>query len=147
MTEDNILSLMINHHALLEVLFALFKAEARSKSEKAGSALSELIWETKKHFFAEESAIFDFVKMENYGVLETTNILKKQHIIMIDSLNKFSDNLEAITDDEIESFHRLMEAHREIEEKRLYPKLDKELKNEQKLQIVGRIDEIPINQN
>lgn len=144
MAEDSILNLMISHHALLEALFILFRDEAKEKSERAAASLSELTWETKKHFFAEENAIFDFVKMENYGVLSVINQLKDEHITILDDLKKFSDNLPELANDEIENFYNLLESHRETEEKELYPKLDKELRDEQKRQIISRINEIPL---
>ena len=52
MAEENTISnLMISHHVLLEVLFTLFRDEAKEKFPKHEAALGELIWETRKHFF------------------------------------------------------------------------------------------------
>jgi iron-sulfur cluster repair protein YtfE (RIC family) len=144
MAEDNILKLMVAHHALLNVLFELFKVEAKEKSSRVQASLSELAWETKKHFFAEENAVFDFIIMENYGVLEVINQLKDEHIEMLNQLKKFSEKVPEISDEELEKFHALLESHREVEEKNLYPKLDKEMRPEQKQQIVARINEIPL---
>jgi len=45
---------------------------------------------------------------------------------------------------EIERFYDLLTHHREIEELDLYPKLDKELSDEHKHEIVARINQIPI---
>lgn len=147
MAEDTILNLMLNHHALLWALFTLFRDEAKEKSPRAFATLSELAWETKKHFFAEENAIFDFLPMKNYGVLEIINVLKDQHIKILNDLKKFSDNFAELTDEEIGEFYKLLESHRKIEELNLYPKLDKELRDEQKRQVITRINEIPISKN
>ena len=144
MIEDNILNLMVAHHALLYTLFTLFRDELKDKSLKAKSTLSELRWETQKHFFVEEKAIFDFVIMENYGVLATINQLKDEHLTMLNDLRKFLDNSLEATNEELDNFHNLMESHRKIEEGKLYPKLDKELPPEQKAQIISRINEIPL---
>jgi len=146
MTEnkDNILNLMIAHHALLNALFILFRDQAAEKSPKTTVFLSELRWETQKHFFVEEKAIFDFVIMENYGVLATINQLKDEHLTMLNDLKKFEDSLAEATKEDLENFHNLMESHRKIEEGELYPKLDKELPPEQKAQIISRINEIPL---
>ena len=146
MKNDNILNLMVNHHALLEALFVLFRDEAKEKSPRTGATLGEFAWETKKHFFAEESAIFDYLPMESYGMLEVINQLKDEHIEMLSQLKKFAANLDELKDEDVESFSKLLEAHRKIEEINLYPKLDKELRDGQKVQIISRINEIPIHE-
>jgi len=144
-TSDTILSLMISHHALLETLFASFNDEAKAKAPSAEATLSELMWEMKKHFFAEESAIFDLPPMKIMGVWEIIKQLKKEHIIMIESLQGFYDNLKDVKNEEIDGFHDLLERHRKIEELNLYPRLDEGMKEEQRRQIITRINQIPIN--
>ncbi len=106
--------------------------------------LANLYGKPENIFFVEENAIFDFVKMENFGVLETINHLKDEHITMLLDLKRFSEDFSEITASQIENFHNLLEHHREVEEKELYPKLDKELRSEQKRQIIDRINEIPL---
>ena len=144
MAEDTILGLMVSHHALIEVLFSLFKNEAAAKSSKAADSLSDLTWEVKKHFFIEESAIFDFLPVKTMDLFKTVNHLKEEHTDMLSSLKNFSDNLAGIKDYEFESFHTLLEEHRETEEKILYPRLDKEMEDDQKRQIIHRINEVPV---
>ena len=140
---DTILNLMIGHHALLEVLFETFEAEAKSKGGRAEATLSELTWEMKKHFFAEEGAIFDFPPLKIMNVWPVVEHLKKEHIVMLEMLQNISDNLENLTESEIEDFHKLLESHRKIEELNLYPKIDKELAPEQKSQIIARVNQMP----
>ncbi len=145
MAENSILNLMISHHALIDALFSLFRDEVKEKSPRARASLSELEWEMKKHWFAEENAIFDFLPLKNIEIWKTINHLKDEHLIMLNSLKKFSESLLEITDNEIENFYKLLEEHRELEEKDLYPKLDKEMREEQKAEVILRINEIPIN--
>jgi hypothetical protein len=143
---DTILDLMISHHALLELLFESFRDEAKNKGGKAEVDLSELTWEMKKHFFAEEGAIFDFPPLKIMNVWPIVEQLKKEHIVMLEMLQNFSDNLENIKEVEIEDFHNLLESHRKIEELNLYPKMDKEIPPEQKSQIISRVNQIPAKQ-
>jgi hemerythrin superfamily protein len=145
MAEDTILSLMINHHSLLEVLFESFKDESQHKTPTTGTTLSEFMWEMKKHFFAEESAIFDLPPLKIVGVWEIIKQLKKEHVIMLENLQSFSDNLESIKEEDINNFHDLLENHRKIEELNLYPKLDENMLEAQKTQIISRINEIPMD--
>ncbi|MEK7658778.1 MAG: hemerythrin domain-containing protein [Patescibacteria group bacterium] len=145
MAENSILNLMISHHALIDALFSLFRDEVREKSPRARASLSELDWELKKHWFAEENAIFNFLPLKNIEIWKTINHLKDEHLTMLNDLKKFSESLLEIKGNEIENFYKLLEDHRATEEKDLYPKLDKELREEQKAQIISRINEIPIN--
>jgi Hemerythrin HHE cation binding domain len=145
MAEENILDLMVSHHTLIETMFVVFRDEARQNSPEKEASLSELAWEVKKHFFTEENAIFNLPQIKDMGVFKIIEQLKKEHIIMLSSLERFSKNLPDINNDEMEEFHKLLESHRKIEEVALYPKLDKELQESQKKQVIFRIDEIPIN--
>lgn len=141
---NNISHLMANHHAPLESLFLLFKEEAKEKSPRTATTLSELIWETKKHFFTEENAIFDYFPLTSVEILKIINHLKKEHLIMLSDLSEFANNLDKLAGGDIEDFYKLMEGHRHIEEKNLYPKLDQEMRPEQKAEVVLRINQIPI---
>ena len=145
MAEETILNLMINHHALLEVLFVSFKDEVKDKTKIAESTLSELTWEMKKHFFAEEAAIFDFPPLKIIGVWTIVEQLKKEHVLMLEDLKYFSDNLSDLSESKVDDFYSLLENHRKIEEINLYPRLDSGLQPLQRQQIIGRISEIPIN--
>lgn len=153
MPEETILHLMLNHHALLWTLFIAFKDDAKENSPKTSASLSEFVWETKKHFFTEENAIFDYLPLKSMDVLETINHLKDEHLKMLSMLEKFSKSLSLgrsqtgeaeIKMEDVDRFHYLLESHREMEEKKLYPKLDKELAVVQRRQIVSRIEEIPM---
>lgn len=144
MAEENILNLMVAHHALLESLFVTFRDEFKTGSRRADSTLSELLWEMEKHFFAEENAIFNFPPLKIMGVWEIVKHLKGEHIIMLEKLHDFSENPENIKDTNIEDFHNILENHRKTEEIDLYPKLDAGMTTSQKEQIISRLNEIPI---
>lgn len=142
--DDTILNLMISHHALIDALFVGFKDEAKDKSPRTEAALAEFSWELKKHFFAEENAIFDYFPLKTFEVFEVISHLKDEHLMMLIDLKRISDSLPEINERDIENFANLLEHHRQVEEKELYPKLDKDLREEQKKQIIHRIKEIPV---
>jgi hemerythrin-like domain-containing protein len=139
---ENILNLMITQHGFLESLFSTFQIEIREGSEKSEASLSEFTWEMKKHFFVEEEIIFNFMSWKEPVIFEIINQLKKEHSIMIEMLVKMSENLKTINGEDTESFFKLLKSHRDIEEKNLYPRLDKSLSGGQKEQIINRINQI-----
>lgn len=144
MEGSNLLNLMVGHHALLEALFALFEDEAREKSPHVTQSLSELEWETHKHFFVEENAIFNLPQLKAIKVYDMILQLRAEHVTMLEYLKKFSENILEIKSEDIKKFSELLASHREMEEKELYPKLDKELQEDQKRQAIIRINEFPI---
>ncbi|MCX6720329.1 MAG: hemerythrin domain-containing protein [Candidatus Staskawiczbacteria bacterium] len=144
METDNILGLMVAHHKFLEALFATFKEKVDSKNADALAILVNLRWEVKKHFFAEESSIFDLPQIKAMGLLTVVTQLKAEHDTMLEELESFENNFEAVNIISLENFHNLLESHRKIEELNLYPRLDKEISIGQKAQIILHINEIPI---
>jgi len=147
MPEDTILNLMVAHHGLLNTLFILFRDQTKEASPTADSSLSELSWEIRKHFFAEENVIFDYLPLQDEKTHQIIVRLEVEHSQMIDMLRNFIRNTPQISEKDMDNFYNLMNSHREIEEKELYPKLDKELPVEQKRQIISRINEIPLTKN
>jgi hemerythrin-like domain-containing protein len=144
MVEEKIANLMIDQHALIEALFFVFKDEAKEKSKDLENCFSDFSWEIKKHFFVEERAIFDYLPWSDPTISATIKQLEGEHVKMISELAKMAEDLTKVSQGEIESFYKLLKGHREMEEKSLYPVLDKKLSKAQKEQIVSHINEIPI---
>lgn len=135
---------MIDQHALLEALFFIFKDNAKQASENCQRALSDLLWETRKHFFVEEEAIFNFLAWNDPLISDIIKELKEEHVQMINSLAKMGYALAETSDKDMESFYNLLKSHRETEEKDLYPVLDKCLTEGQKEQVIARINQVVI---
>ena len=144
MAKETISSLMIAHHALIEKLLFSFKKELKEKSPNLKNSVSRLKWEVKKHFFLEESAIFDFLTLDNLDIFKMISRVKDEHLTMIVDLIKFSDNIENVADEDIKSFTELLLSHREFEDKILYPKLDAEADEDQKQKIIVNIKQMPV---
>ena len=145
MENNNILEIMVTQHALLEVLFTAFKNEINGNLERGKSFLSEFKWESKKHFFIEEEAIFNFLPWSDPEISEMIKRIKNEHGIMADRLQNISKNLANISEIEMEGFYRLLENHRKFEEQDLYPVLDTRLTDAQKRQIIFRVNQITLN--
>ena len=144
MAEDTILKLMESHHILIEELFKLFRSELNEDPKRAEKSFLEFSWELKKHFFVEESAIFDFLPIKDFGVFDIISHLKDEHLAMLIDLKKIADSLPNVREEDIENFYKILDSHRQIEDKNLYPKLDKEMRAEQKKEIILRINQVPM---
>jgi len=146
MKNDNILEIMVSHHALLETLFSVWQEEIEKSIGNPKASLGQLQWEMEKHFFVEENAIFDFTRWQNSVIAEMVDHLKKDHHNMLESLKGFFTDSAKI-DGAISAFSKILKQHRQLEEKELYPKLDEELTESQKQEIISHINEIPLKKN
>jgi len=145
MENTTILDIMVAQHGLLEVLFQAFKDEFKENPEAAKKFLSEFSWEIKKHFFIEDQAIFALLPWKDPEISEIVHGLKKEHITMLDKLEKMLENLSDESEEEMQGFLKLMTSHREKEEQKLYPLLDEKLSKAEKNLIISRVNEIPIS--
>jgi iron-sulfur cluster repair protein YtfE (RIC family) len=140
--ENSILQLMVNHHALLEALFFVFKDDLEKNNEKAKETLASFHWEYEKHMFAEENVIFDFLRWNHPKVFEMTKHLKDEHGAIRNLIRKIETEAPAETAHDMVVLHALLSGHRKDEEEHLYPLVDKELLDAHKRKIISQINEI-----
>lgn len=141
---ENILDLMVAHHALIEALLEVCQANFQKNKEIAGKSLAKLRWELEKHIFIEEKVIFNCSCSYELDINEIISRLIEEHIAMIDMLANIDKQLVSNTEANFTGFHRLLAEHRNVEEKTLYPKIDNALDREIKEEIIARVNEIPL---
>jgi len=139
---QNILDLMVIQHGMLESLFSVFQLELKSDQEKAKKSLAEFSWELKKHFFIEENVIFNFMSWKEPAITTIIDQLKKEHSIMLEMVEKMSNEFPLMAEQNAEPFLKLLQSHRGVEEKNLYPRLDSDLSGAQKDEIIKRASQI-----
>ena len=100
-------------------------------------------WELEKHIFIEEKAIFSSYAptniVEGYKMVPE---LIQQHNEILNKLRVMRKNLQWQRPIDYDEFKDLIMAHKTFEEASLYPKLDQELNESQKEDIIRRIREI-----
>ncbi len=144
---NTITEIMIGDHALIELLLMSFRDVLDKNDESAEKLFEEFRWELEKHIFVEETVIFKPCSRLGSEICNIAITLSKEHGIMLDALNKLRDDLAVKNKIDISKFQELLTAHRNVEEKNLYPKLDEELTKLEKEMIVARINEIPIGKD
>lgn len=139
MKKNAISKLMTRHHKKLERLLRIFKANIGKNVEKMSESLERLRWEFEKHTFCEEKVMFKFCETEN-----CTDVLKliKAHDEMLEMLSTIKSDLAVKDSVDISGFLKLIGEHKNLEEKILYPKLDRQLDSEQKKFILRKIREV-----
>lgn len=140
----NIVPVMVKDHRKIEQLLENFEASIDKDYKTMAKAFNDFEWHLEKHIFVEEKAIYTQYSPEDvasgYKMLPT---LTKQHNYIVNQLavwRKDVRNKRNITD-----FNNLKEfiiRHKNFEEKDVYPLLDQVLDEEQKTQILQKINEI-----
>mgnify|MGYP001590173107 CR=1 FL=1 len=142
---QKISELMISHHALIEVLVAVFKDEAAKDGAGAKESFDKLKWELEKHFFIEENALFGFyIKGVHQEMYELVAELENEHKMVRKFLKEMEDGVQEKSENNISVLGNVLVKHREKEEQVLYPKMEKDMSALQKETVIKRINEIPI---
>lgn len=146
MDKNTILGLMLRHHALIETLLKTFQDNLREDSGAGRDSLNKFRWELEKHIFVEENVIFKTCSMKDSEGCKVVHNLIRGHFTMMNILDDVSQTMNKgkIDEKEIFLFQKFLTAHKQTEEKKLYPKLDATLSNKDKKTIIYRINEIPI---
>ena len=140
----NIVSIMVKDHRKIEQLLENFEASTNKDFKTMAKAFNDFEWELEKHIFVEEKAIYTQYAPEDivrgYKMLPT---LTKQHNYIVNKLDvwrKEIRNKRKITD--VSNLKEFIIKHKNFEEKDVYPLMDEVLDENQKRQIVQKINEI-----
>jgi hemerythrin superfamily protein len=140
----SILELMIKDHCKIEGLINELEKKSKEDFESMRKAFNNFEWELEKHIFTEEKAIFTSYNPEDvaegYKMLPE---LTKHHNFIINTLNNWRDDIRKrrmLRD--VNSFKEFIIRHKNFEEEKVYPQLDEALPEDEKRQIVTKINEI-----
>jgi len=140
----NIVPVMVKDHRKIEQLLDNFEASLDKDYKTITKAFNDFEWELEKHIFVEEKAIYTQYAPEDveggYKMLPT---LTKQHNFIVSKLaiwRKDVRNKRKITD--VSSLKEFIIKHKNFEEKDVYPLMDQVLDEDQKRQILHKINEI-----
>ncbi|PNX47142.1 MAG: hypothetical protein BV459_05040 [Thermoplasmata archaeon M11B2D] len=143
MKSTSILELMIADHS--KILKLLHDVEKSSGMELVSvmKVFDTFEWELEKHIFIEEKAIFTSYSptniIEGYKMVPE---LIQQHNDILNRVRVMRKNLLWNRPVQYDEFKERIVAHKTFEEVSLYPKLDQELTDQQKQQIITKIREI-----
>ncbi len=143
MKSTAILDLMIKDHGKIVKLLLDVEKSIGMELISIMKVFDTFEWELEKHIFIEEKAIFTSYKptniVEGYKMVPE---LIQQHNDILNRLRVMRKNLMWQRPIDYNEFKELIMAHKTFEEASLYPKLDQELDESQKEEIMKKIREI-----
>jgi len=139
--EISIQSIMDEEHKRILDLLLKFEKEKHNE-EKRDEIFQKFKWSLEKHFFLEEKAIFSV-----YGSItgqEVSDIfeLMEEHGTIIEMIKGLEQVISSGKDPNISLLRETLEKHSDFEDSTFYPRMDRELSQEQKQEIADRAKEI-----
>ena len=140
----SILRLMIKDHCKLEKLINDLNEKSKQDFNSMITAFNKFEWEIEKHIFTEEKALFTSYNpedvIEGYKMLPE---LTKQHNFIINTINNWRrDVREKRMILNVNNLKEFILNHKNFEEEKVYPQLDEALPDEEKRNIILKINEI-----
>ena len=139
MKKETITGFMLKEHGILRDLLATFRSYSDRDLKRAEDVFKKFKEKHENHIFLEEKGIFNFNREINK--MDLLNIIIVQHRSMekmMAAIWKDFDNEEDPTPDVI-ILQTLMRKHLDLEEKGFYPKLDKQITDQERKKILKKI--------
>jgi hemerythrin-like domain-containing protein len=135
---------MVREHCILENALDNLEENAKFDFGLMVKSFNNFEWKLEKHIFMEEKVIY--TEYEPSDVTEDYKILPKlteQHNYILNILNNWRNDIKnkRILKN-IYSFKKYIIEHKTFEENEVYTRLDQELSDEQKKQMIDKITEI-----
>ena len=137
--KNTIPKIMKKHHYKLEGLLNRIK-KSSNEYEVIPKVFNKFKWELRKHFVTEEKAIFTLIYKEDQEIHEMKDELLKEHRIILKELDKIEEDFNNSEKVNLTDFRNLLIKHRNFEDDTFYPKLDEELDEVKKKEIIERIN-------
>ena len=143
MKSTAILDLMVRDHGRITKLLNDVEKDIHNEVLPLMKTFDSFEWVLEKHIFTEEKAIFTSYNPVNiYEGYKMVPELIKEHNELLNRLRVMRSDLLKKKQSDFAWFKEKLMNHKRFEEETLYPKLDMELNEEQKLMIISRIEEM-----
>lgn len=133
---------MMREHRKIDEMLEDFEKLETTNYKESKNAFNVFKWNLDKHFFVEEKVIFHIynssTEEESFDVI---NLLKDHKDIQW-LVSKTEESLKSNLKPSILELKKSLKAHAGMEDQVFYPKLDKELNQEEKSMILEKTEEI-----
>lgn len=134
---------MLQDHNVLDGLLQQVLDVYTDNPAQARRFFTKFKEQLEKHLQTEEQAIFSFSNLGDMEVMQTVRELLVEHGTLRGYLEDIAlDLMRERPSDSLEAFVKLLGRHRAIEGDVLYPKLDQDLKNDEKKYIINKINSL-----
>jgi hemerythrin-like domain-containing protein len=139
MAKDSIVTLMTRDHGKITKLIVRLEKNKCSTWDEVKPDFEVFKWELQRHFVTEERAIFTYLDQDNTETYDMMEELLEEHKVITGALDDLERTLKKCNKSGLKPFLQDLQAHKQFEDEEFYPRLEKELTDEQKRQIVVAI--------
>ena len=134
----SIAELMVKDHEKIASLLERLESDMRDKAVDTKAAFNKFKWELERHFVVEEKAVFAEIRSTDEGY-KLSEVIVKEHRIIWDMVEDVEGKMD-IGGSDISGLKDVLFKHKRMEDKTLYPMLDRSLSLEKKKAIMNRIE-------
>ena len=140
MDDNSILALMIKDHKKVIDLIN----DIEKKEHFDIDLFSKFKWQLEKHIFTEEKAIFTSYRLINDAEEESRAFdqLTKEHNVILGLIDSILKDSLPSGNINFNKLKKLLNKHRTFEEQDIYPRLDMNLREKEKNEIIRKIKEM-----
>lgn len=139
-----IIQIMNRDHGNITRLLKKLERTEPDRADALKANFDDFKWELEKHFVTEEKAIFIYLDEESTECHTMMLDLLKEHEAILKMLKGLENTLTEKDELDLEGFAEMLGNHKDYEDDVFYPRLENELNEEQKKEIVLGITS-PIN--
>lgn len=138
MERINVIGLFLEDHKRIVTILNEFKRSKRSHSKKTKELFDQLEYSLRKHFKQEEILYMNY-KQTTGEFIPALQTIRKEHQIIESHLDKIRRAMNDGSKIETAKLYPLLERHKNIEERLLYPELDNVLTEKEKEDVYWKI--------
>jgi len=136
--EPTIIALFLEEHDRISSLLNDFKKHKYDKSKKTKEIFKQISESLNRHF-EEEELLYSKYKYKTGEILPILQTIRKEHSIILDGLDNISNSLKKGDKVNTMGLFLLLEKHKNIEDRLLYPELDRVLSDKEKEDVYWKI--------
>jgi hemerythrin len=135
----NIISLFVEDHERIASLLKDFKKHKHENTKKVKDIFKQLQQALIDHFHQEE-ILYSKYKHKTGEIIPALQTIGKEHIIILEKLGNIQKSLiHGETNINISGLYTLLERHKNIEDRLLYPEFDRVLSDKEKEDVYWKI--------
>lgn len=136
---SNIISLFVEDHERIAQLLTEFKKDKNKNPKKAKEIFKQLHNDLIKHFH-QEKILYSKYKQTTGDILPIIQTVNQEHIVILEKLMNIHQSLDKEeTNIDVSNLYSLLEKHKNVEERNLYPELDLVLSEKEKEDIYWKM--------
>jgi len=135
----SIIGIFLEDHDRIESMLSDFKKHKHEGSKKTYELFKDLSGALVRHFHQEE-ILYSTYKHKTGQIIAVLQTVREEHEIILKKLSKINDSLmKQNSDIDVSELFTLLQRHKNVEDRLLYPELDRVLTDKEREEVYWKI--------